>query len=124
MDKHDDLIRSALDAEDRALLAAHAEPGYFAQATRLFRGPLGWTIWVSYLFGVAAFAFSMYALWQLWQLDDPAAMLRWGVLCVVLLQFSSVAKGYLASHMEANRMLREIKRVELQIALLRSPPQH
>lgn len=123
MNKHEDLIRDALDAEDRALLAAHAEPGYFAQATRLFRGPLGWTIWISYLAGVAAFAVSMYALWQIWQLDDPAAMLRWGVLSILLFQFSTVAKGYLASHMEANRMLRELKRVELQVALLRAPTQ-
>ncbi|MCK7594832.1 DUF6768 family protein [Pseudomarimonas salicorniae] len=121
MDKHDDIIRSALDAEDRALLAAHAEPGYFAQAIGLFRGRLGWTIWISYLGGLLAFAGSMYGLWQVWHLEDPAAMLRWGVLSVLLFQFSSVAKGYLANHLEANRTLREIKRVELQIALLREP---
>jgi uncharacterized membrane protein len=123
MDKHDNLIRSALDAEDRALLAAHAEPGYFAQAIGLFHGRLGWVMWVSYLFGMAAFAFSIYALWRTWQLDDPVSAIRWAVLTILAFQGTVIMKLFLGSHLEANRMLREIKRVELQVALLRAPTQ-
>ena len=119
MGKNDELISAALAAEDRELLASHAEPGYFAQATGMFRGRLGWVIWFTYLVGVAAFAVSMYALWQLWQVQDPLAAIRWGVLALLFFQGTVIMKLFLGSHMEANRMLREIKRVELQVAMLR-----
>ena len=45
--------------------------------------------------------------------------MQWGVLAIVLFQFTMIMKSFLGSHMEANRMLRELKRVELQLALLR-----
>ena len=119
MSKTDELIHAALTEEDRRLLAAHAEPGYFAQALGLFRGQLGWVVWVSYLLGMAAFAFSMYALWQTWLVEDPVSAVRWGVLTLLSFQGTVIMKLFLGSHLEANRMLREIKRVELQIAMLR-----
>lgn len=120
MDKHDDLIHRALTAEDRALLARHAEPGYFSQALGLFRGSLGWVAMVSYLAAVAAFVGFGVAAWQCWNATDPVVAVRWGVLAVVLFQLSAMSKTFLGSHLEANRLLREIKRVELQLALVRS----
>lgn len=118
MSKTEDLIHAALDEEDRRLLAAHAEPGYFAQAFGLFRGRLGWVVWVSYLMGMAAFGFAMYALWQTWQVEDPLTAIRWGVLTILSFQGTVIMKLFLGSHLEANRMLREIKRVELHVAVL------
>lgn len=119
MSKTDELIGAALDAEDRALLAAHAEPGYFAQAIGLFRGKLGWVIWFTYVVGIASFAVSMYAMWQVWHVDDPLLAVRWGVVSLLFFQGTVIMKLFLGSHLEANRMLREIKRVELQVAMLR-----
>lgn len=120
MDKHDHLIHRALTAEDRALLARHAEPGYFSQALSLFRGSLGWVAMVSYLAAVAAFVGFGVAAWQCWIATDPVVAVRWGMVAVVLFQLSAMSKSFLGSHLEANRLLREIKRVELQLALVRS----
>jgi len=120
MGKNDDLISAALAAEDRELLAAHAEPGYFAQATGMFRGKLGWVIWFTYLVGLASFAVSMYAMWQTWHVEEALQAVRWGVVSLLFFQGTVIMKLFLGSHMEANRMLREVKRVELQVAMLRS----
>lgn len=120
MSRTDELIAEALSAEDRELLARHAEPGYFAQAVGLFGGTLGWVVWLAYLTSIAAFLGFGYALWMTWQADDPAAAIRWGVLATVLFQYTAMVKAFLGSRMEANRTLREIKRVELQVALLRA----
>ena len=60
----------------------------------------------------------MFALWQTWHAVDVISAVRWGVLTVVLFQYSAMIKGFLGTHFEANRTLREVKRVELQIALL------
>lgn len=119
MDKTDELIKQTLSAEDRALLARHGEPGYFSQAFGLFHGSLGWVVWIAYLCGIAAFAGFGVSLWRSWQATDATAAIQWGVLAIVLFQFTAIMKSFLGSHMEANRMLRELKRVELQLALLR-----
>lgn len=119
MDKTDELIKQTLSAEDRDLLARHGEPGYFSQAFGLFRGTLGWVIWVAYLCGIVAFAGFGVSLWRSWHATDALAAVQWGVLAIVLFQFTMIMKSFLGSHLEANRMLREFKRVELQLALLR-----
>ena len=118
MDKTDELIKQTLSAEDRDLLALHGEPGYFSQAFGLFRGTLGWVIWVAYLCGIVAFAGFGVSLWRSWHATDALAAVQWGVLAIVLFQFTMIMKSFLGSHLEANRMLREFKRVELQLALL------
>jgi uncharacterized membrane protein len=119
MDKTDELIKQTLSAEDRDLLARHGEPGYFSQAFGLFRGSLGWVVWVAYLCGIIAFAGFGVSLWRSWHATDALAAVQWGVLAIVLFQFTMIMKSFLGSHLEANRMLREFKRVELQLALLR-----
>lgn len=120
MNKNDDLIQRALAAEDRELLARHIEPGYFSQAIGLFRGSLGWVAMASYLTAVLAFVGFGVAVWQCWVATEPLVAVRWGVVAVVLFQLSAMSKTFLGSHLEANRLLREIKRVELQLALVRS----
>jgi len=120
MNNVDDLIGRALTDEDRALLARHGEPGYVAQAFGLFRGPMGWAVWVAYIVGVLAFLAGAYAVGQMVATADLLSAVKWGVGAVLLFQLTTMTKGFMGSHMEANRMLRELKRVELQLSLLRA----
>lgn len=113
----DDMIGRALTDEDRALLARHAEPGYFAQAFGLFRGTMAWVSWLVYAVGLASFAAGLYALWRMAQATDALPAVQWAALGIVLVQFTMLAKHYLGLRMESNRLMREIKRVELQVAL-------
>ena len=119
MNKLDDAIGQVLSAEDRELLARHAEPGYLRQAIGVFHGPMGWVMWLLYLLGGIAFLAGLYALWQMIGSSEPLAAIKWGVAALVLVQFTTVAKGFMGNHLEANRSLREIKRLELQVSLLR-----
>ena len=121
MNRIDEMIGQALSDEDRELLARHGEPGYFAQAFGLFRGPMAWVMWLVYVVGIACFAVAMYALWRMSTTTDVLAAVRWGVAATVLVQSTQLAKGYVGLRMESNRLLREIKRVELQVALARTP---
>lgn len=119
MNNVDELIGRALTDEDRALLARHGEPGYVAQAFGVFRGPMGWALWVAYVAGAIAFIAGAYALWQMIATSDLLLAVKWGVGALVLFQVTMMTKGFMGNHMEANRMLRELKRVELQLSLLR-----
>lgn len=120
MDKIDEAIGRALSDEDRALLVRHGEPGYVAQAFGLFRGPMAWALWAAYIAGGIAFLVGLYALWQMISASEVLSAVKWGVGALFLFQITVVTKGFMGSHMEANRMLRELKRVELQVSLLRA----
>jgi hypothetical protein len=119
-DSLDDRITRALAEEDRALLARHAEPGYLRQATGLFRGRLGWVAGVAYVTAVLAFAASALALWNCWHAPGALEAVRWGASAAIAFQLSALCKGFLGQQLEANRVLRELKRVELQVALARA----
>ena len=119
MNKIDDMIGKALTEEDRALLANHSEPGYLAQAFGIFRGPMAGIMWmVNVASGVAAIA-ALYAIWRMVGSPEVLMAVKWGVGALALFQVTSLCKTFMANRMEANRLLRELKRVELQVAMLR-----
>jgi len=120
MNKLDEMIGRALTEEDRELLARHGEPGYVAQAFGMFRGPMAWALWVAYVAGAVAFVLGAYAFWQMVTTSDVVAAVKWGVGALLLFQMTTLTKSFMGSHMQANRMLRELKRLELQVALLRA----
>lgn len=120
MNKLDEMIGRALTEEDRELLARHGEPGYVAQAFGMFRGPMAWALWVAYVAGAVAFVMGAYAFWQMVTTTDLVAAVKWGVGALLLFQMTTLTKSFMGSHMQANRMLRELKRLELQVALLRA----
>ena len=51
---------------------------------------------------------------------DPLVAIKWGIASLFLFQVTMLCKTFMGNHMEANRILREVKRVELQVSLLRA----
>ena len=119
MSRMDELIGRALTQEDRELLASHSEPGYLSQAFGLFRGPMAGIMWLVNVKAGLAFLAGLYAGWRMLGATDVLVALKWGVACLFLFQVTMLCKSFMGNHMEANRMLRELKRVELQVSLLR-----
>jgi hypothetical protein len=118
MNKIDELIGHALTEEDRALLASHSEPGYIAQAFGLFRGPQAWVMWITNIAGGVAFFAGLYALWQMSGSADVLVAVKWGIGALFLFQITVIGKILSMSRLESNRLLREVKRIELQVSLL------
>lgn len=117
MSKLDDLVTQALSKEDQELLARHAEPGYFAQALGMFRGSWNWVMWLVYCMTLVAAVLCIFSFWQLYVSSDTLAAVKWAAAGLTLNQIVMLCKSFMGSHMETNRMLREIKRVELQVSL-------
>lgn len=116
MSKIDDMIEEALSAEDEALLEHYAnEPGYVRQATRLFHGRLGWVMWFVFIGAGMLLLGALYGLYQIFTTGELMTALRWGVVAVVLVQISTFLRSFMGMHFEANRVLREIKRLELRL---------
>lgn len=112
----DKLIDEALDAEERELLHTLDEPGFFNQAFGVFKGPTGWMSMVMMFWQMVLFIAGVWAAWRFFEAVDPADQLRWGLPALLLLIFAGMLKMSLVPRMESNRLLRELKRLELQIA--------
>ena len=116
----DQMIDEALDAEEKELLGRIGDrPGFFAQVMGLFEGPAGWVNLLLMVVQAALFLAGAYAAWRFFGAGDPGDQLRWGLPAAVLLILSLQIKMALLPRMETNIILRELKRIELQLALRR-----
>ena len=117
----DAMIDEALGAEERELLRRIGEePGFFRQVFGIFSGPTGWVNVILMIAQGAAFLGAAWAAWHFFAAGDPVSQLRWGLPAAVLLILSAMIKMSLVPRMEANRIVRELKRIELQLALRQS----
>ncbi|TVS13613.1 MAG: hypothetical protein EA419_01485 [Wenzhouxiangella sp.] len=57
----------------------------------------------------------MYAVYQVFSSVELIHALRWGVVAIIRVQFTVFLRGFMGMHFEANRVLREVKRLELRL---------
>lgn len=116
----DNMIEEALGQEERDILRRiGGEPGFFNQAFGLFRGPTGWVNVVMMVAQAVIFLAGVWAAWNFFQAGDPVSQLRWGLPAATLLILATILKMALVPRMETNLVIRELKRLELQLALKR-----
>lgn len=118
MDNLDRIIRETLEAEDQAMLENLGEQGLIGQFGGLFKGKLAWISMVTMAAGLVMAVIGLYSAWKFATVDDMHSALLWGGLAWVGLMTQTVIKIWTWMRMETNRSLREIKRVELQLARL------
>ncbi len=125
MSKIDDLIQETLTEEDERLLADYgSEPGYFRQAFGLFRGPLSWVMWLVMSCNVLIGVFAIWSVWQAMTAEDLIMTVRWGIAAVIGVQLVTFLRGFMGDHFEANRVLRELKRIELRLVRIEAGNGH
>jgi uncharacterized membrane protein YciS (DUF1049 family) len=119
MSRLDDAIQDALSKEDAEFLAKLAEePGSFQQIVGIFQGRLNW-IYVTFL--VAAIVVGMFGVYSGWQFavsTELRPLFYWGAVTGFCLVVLAVIRIVFFMQINTNRLLREIKRLELQVALL------
>ncbi len=116
MSKLDKLIEEALSAEERDILDQTKELGWFALGAHQFRGKLGWVTWVAMVIQGVLFLAGLWCGWQFFQASDMLLALKWGLPAAMLIILATIMKTSLMPQMQADRVLRELKRVELLIA--------
>lgn len=120
MSQIDQAIRRAMSPEDQRLLdELGREESLFVQAVNAFQGRnrligvLGW------LGGFLLFGVFLWLAVRFVQADDPRDMLRWGAAAGLAVVGFSMIKLWFFMEMQKNVVLREVKRLELQVASLR-----
>lgn len=116
----DDRIRGALDEDDRAFLdSLDDRRGIFRQIGDSWNGPLGG--WARFAFAIAiAIGLGLaYALFRAVTANSTDAMLGWGLITLGLLIMQGFLKEWMFARLNLLMVLRELKRVQLQLAELR-----
>ena len=114
----DDRIKEALNAEDRELMARLEEQGPIGQFVGLFTGKAAGLTIVVLIASLVFVVIGFYAAWRAYNTTDIHAVLMWGGVAWLFLTAQIMVKMWSWMRMEANRTIREIKRVELQMARL------
>lgn len=115
----DDRIRGALDEDDRAFLASLDDSrGLFTQLGESLGGPLGG--WAKLVFAMtfAMAAAMVYCVWQLFTATETRDTILWATGTVVLVMSTGFLKDWLFSRMNMFTILREVKRLQVQVAML------
>lgn len=113
----DEKITQALSQESQEIdRLMRTDDGLFSRLGKTFRGTMrGWLALVV-VFGFLASVAIVFCAYQFWQAVSLDQQVQWGVWLIVALQVQIALKMW--SFMEMNRtsLMREIKRVEIQVA--------
>ncbi len=120
MTSTDDRIKDALDDDDFEFLKdLEGDRGLFQQIGDSWKGPLGG--WAKLIFAFTA-ALGVLFLFVIWQVahstDHPMIHALWAIAGVALLVVIGFAKEWMFARMNMLTILREVKKLQVQVALL------
>lgn len=117
----DDAIRAGLDADDRAFLSSlDDERGLFRQLGDSLGGPLGG--WAKVVFAMT-FVMGLVLIVSVWQLliaETTRDQILWATAAMALVMSTGFLKDWLFSRMNMFTVLGEVKRLQVQVAMLES----
>ncbi|NNE58830.1 MAG: hypothetical protein HKN36_12050 [Hellea sp.] len=111
-------IKKALSDEDQALVSHFEELGLFSYFKSLFRGKDAWVTILSIFFGIILQILFFYSAYKFFVTTDTNLKILWGGGAWFSAMMVAFMKVWFWMRMESNRVIREIKRVELQVARL------
>lgn len=120
-DNLDKAISQSLSQEDQDFLASlDEEPKYMDQTKGIFKGRWGFINKLNTIFLYLVTIVLIYALIRFFKVSpDIDGMLKWGGLTAYCVAGGFYLKLWFAQHLQTNRVLRELKKLELQIASLK-----
>ncbi len=114
----DRMIDEALGEEERELLRRIGEePGLIERALGMFGGGVGWMVMLMMVVQTLLFVAGLWAAWHFFEAADPVTQLRWGLPAAVLMLMALAIKLSVAPALHANRIILELKRLQLQLAI-------
>ncbi len=114
----DALIRDALSEEEAAHFDQLGEPSLTEMVTDLYRGRNRWLVVITSVVIVVFFGLALYTGWRFYHAPEVREMLLWGGACFFCFMAVMGNKLWHWMEMERNAIVREIKRLELQVAHL------
>ncbi len=115
----DDEIRAVLSAEEMAELEnLTGEQGIFDMIGDSFRSKMRYWVLFLWAYMLTAFGFAVWATVRFLQATEPKELAVWAGLWLILVLAIMLGKIWYWMDVNKNTVVRELKRVELQIAFL------
>ena len=116
----DELIKQALSEEEAAFYDQLDEQPLHEMVFDLYKGRMKWLAIGSMIVMTILFAASIYCAIKFFQATELREMMTWGFITWFCMLAVMANKFWQWMEMQKNQVLREIKRVELQIGMLAS----
>jgi len=120
MEDIDKLIKDTLTQEEAKFYDALEEQGVFQMMFGIFKGKNSWINIIISIVQVLWFACFIYCAVQFFNTDETNELLRWGIFGSLSIMASSMLKFYTWMQMDKKALVREMKRLELQVSSLSS----
>lgn len=118
MNRIDQAIRQALSAEDTAFLARFEQQSPLHEALGIFSGKWGVMNRFAVLVTFAMFGAAIYCALNAFNVIEMRETVLWSAGALLAMLAVAMLKMYFWMEMNKNATLREVKRLELQIARL------
>ncbi len=119
MNSNDQRIAAALDADDHAFLASlDSDRGMFQQIGDSWKGPLGGWAKLGFVFAIAIGLGLAYCIYRAVTAEGTDAIFVWGLSSLALLIMQGFLKQWMFERVNMLTVLREVKRLQVQIAML------
>lgn len=115
-EKIDDLIKEALTEEEAVFYNELEEKDIFGKLGDVYRSKMGWLAIIMTVVQVALFAMFIYSIIQFLDAEDTKQLIQWSAIGFLSMIALSMTKLYVWMQMDKNDILREVKRLELQLA--------
>ena len=120
MEDIDQLIKETLTNEETTFYDLLEEQNLFAMVRGLYKGKNWWLTLIMHIMNVITFGLALYCLIQTFDVENTNDLMLWLAgffFCFIVM---SMLKLYSFMAMDRNAILREMKRLELQVMSLSS----
>ena len=114
----DKLIKETLTEEEAKFYDELEEQNMLQMVLGIFKGKNKWLIIMMNIVTLVFFALFVYCTVQFFNTDITNELIKWGIGCLVFLLGVSMLKVFAWMQMDKNALLRELKRLELQVSSL------
>ena len=114
----DQIIKDSLTQEEAKFYEELEEQNLLNKIGGVFKGKVGWLVIIMNILSLIALGFFIYCTVEFFNTDSTNELIKWGAGAIYSVLFICMIKIYFWQAMHKNDMLREMKRLELQIAAL------
>lgn len=118
MEDIDELIKETLSEEEAKFYDNLEEQNVIGMIFGLFKGKNRWIMFMMNIMTLVFFGLFIYCLVQFFDVEATNELLKWGLGSIVFLLGVSMLKVFAWMQMDKNALLRELKRLELQVSSL------
>lgn len=117
-EKIDELIKETLNQEEAKFYDELEEQNLIGKLGEVFKSKMGWLAIIMNVVHLVIFGLFIYCIVQFFGTNETNELIKWasgGFLCMIAM---GMLKLYIWMQMDKNDILREMKRLELQVATL------